>query len=99
MTNEQKLTVAERNLLSRFNDCNTPVTPGDRNLLLKMIERLQSTIDRDTVLEECAKVCDDLSQGFDENAQRQTRVIAAAMQGALTCAAALRSLKNNNKLV
>ena len=47
MINETNLTTAERNVVARLNDCNTPITPGDRNLLLKLIERLNNLIDYD----------------------------------------------------
>jgi len=38
-----QLTTVERNLLGRFNDCNKEITPADRSMILKLIERLQNS--------------------------------------------------------
>lgn len=53
----------------------------------------RTTPDREAIIEECAKVCEELSAGFSEPGKRRTRMTAAAMQGALTCAYAIRALK------
>ncbi|RQS39742.1 hypothetical protein DIE01_16120 [Burkholderia sp. Bp8990] len=53
----------------------------------------RTTPDREAIIEECAKVCEELSEGFSAPGKRRTRVIAAAMQGALTSAHAIRTLK------
>lgn len=45
------------------------------------------------VIEQCAKVCEEVSSDIDAKNKRN-RVIAAAMTGALTCAAEIRALKS-----
>ena len=53
----------------------------------------RTTPDREAIIEECAKVCEELSAGFSEPGKHRTRMVAAAMQGALTCAYAIRQTK------
>lgn len=36
------LSIAERNAMARLNDCNSTPTPADRNIVIKLIERLCS---------------------------------------------------------
>jgi hypothetical protein len=36
-----ELSLAERNVLSRLNDCNREITPADRVCILKLVEKLQ----------------------------------------------------------
>jgi len=50
--------------------------------------------ERKDALEEAAIICEQLSAEFGEQNRTRTRVVAAAMQGALTCAAAIRARKD-----
>ncbi|WP_175952832.1 hypothetical protein [Burkholderia sp. BCC0405] len=52
----------------------------------------RTTPDRDSIIEECAKVCEAWSASIDTGKKRN-RVVGAAMQGALTCAEAIRQTK------
>ncbi|MEB2544322.1 hypothetical protein [Burkholderia cenocepacia] len=52
----------------------------------------RTTPDREAIIEECAKVCEAWSASIDTG-PRRNRVVAAAMQGALTCAFEIRALK------
>lgn len=63
-----------------------------RDLRDAILTARRTTPDREAIIEECAKVCEELSAGFSEPGKRRTRMTAAAMQGALTCAYAIRAL-------
>lgn len=52
----------------------------------------RATPDREAIIEECAKVCEAWSESIDTGNKRN-RVVAAAMQGALSCAFEIRALK------
>jgi hypothetical protein len=52
----------------------------------------RTTPDREAIIEECAKVCEAWSASIDTGKKRN-RVVAAAMQGALSCAFEIRALK------
>ena len=53
----------------------------------------RATPDRDSIVEECAKVCEEFSADIDTGPKKRNRVIQAAMQGALSCAEAIRQTK------
>ena len=72
---------------NQYSDCNT-----DFAWLAWQASR-RTTPDRDSIIEECAEVCEELSAGFSEPGKHRTRMVAAAMQGALTCAYAIRQTK------
>ncbi|ARK42599.1 hypothetical protein [Burkholderia pseudomallei] len=55
-------------------------------------EARRTTPDREAIIEECAKACEVWSASIDTGKKRN-RVVAAAMQGALTCAEAIRQMK------
>ena len=63
----------------------------NRDMVITLWNR-RTLPDREAIIEECAKACEAWSASIDTGKKRN-RVVAAAMQGALTCAEAIRQMK------
>jgi hypothetical protein len=84
-----ELTLAQRNLLARLNDCNREVDPADRNALIKLVEELVERVKTSAeiptasgVLKSCpfSELRDAMSPEAQERVATQAQEMAAALE-------------------